>query len=198
MHGSYRSLAAMLLIAAVFGPLAAHAADSSTKPSAATVRLLPRDAVVPVRMVTRYFADVTKEAGKSFNETAVGNATGSLSLVFIDAAGTKKITLSVDEYASAVDAAAAFQTAVRGSKAAPGFKLTAAPGLGEESFAGTSRVGAEMHYGLGAREGRVIVSATHAGDIPVTPHNSKSMISLAGAVLTAARRVLRRGAAPPR
>src|SRR6476620_9699298 len=101
MYGLCRALAARVLTAAALFPLAAHAADSSTKLSAATVRLLPRDAVVPVRRMTGYFPDVTKEAGKNPNETTIGNATESISVVFTDAAGTKKITLSVDEYASA-------------------------------------------------------------------------------------------------
>src|SRR3954471_18669632 len=160
----------------------------------ATARSLPRDVIVPVSEVTRYFPDVVKEAGNGPNETTVGNARASISVVFTDADGTKKITLSVDEYPSAADAAAAFRTAVQGSKAAPGFKLTASPGLGEESFAGTSQVSAERHYGLGAREGRLIVSATHAGDISVTPQNSRSVISLAGTVLTDTKRVLGSGA----
>jgi hypothetical protein len=77
-----------------------------------------------------------------------------------------------------------------GSKAAPGFKPAASPSLGQEAFAGTSQVGAEMHFGLGAREGRLIVSATHAGDIPVTPDNSNNLASLGGEELATAKKVL--------
>ena len=190
MPGSCRPLAMMLLVVAVLLPLAALGDDSSKRSSSATAQLLPRDTIVPVSLVTRYFPEITEEAAAGPNETTVGNATRSISVVFTDADGTKKVTLSVDEYASADDADAAFQTAVQASEAAPGFKLTGAPGLGQEAFAGTSRVGAEMHYGLGARDGRLIVSATHAGDIPVTPDNSNSMIDLAGAVLATARQVL--------
>ena len=104
--------------------------------------------------------------------------------------GKKKVTVSVDQYASASDAAAAYQTAVQGSKAAPGFNPAATPNLGQEAFAGTSQVGAEMHFGLGARDGRLIMSATHAGDIPVTPDNSNNLISLGGMELTTAKQVL--------
>ena len=100
------------------------------------------------------------------------------------------MTLSVDQYATASDAASAYQTAVEGSKAAPGFKPAASPNLGQEAFAGTSRVGSETHFGLGARDGRLIMSATHAGDIPVTPENSNSLITLGGAELTTAKEVL--------
>ena len=100
------------------------------------------------------------------------------------------MTVSIDQYASASDAAAAYQTAVRGSKAAPGFNPAATPNLGQEAFAGTSQVGDEMHFGLGARDGRLIMSATHAGDIPVTPDNSNNLISLGGEELTTAKQVL--------
>ncbi len=193
MHGSRHPLGAMLLIAAVFLPFPARGADSSTRPSSAAAQLLPRDVVVPVSAVTKYFPVVTGEASTGPNETTVGNATGSISVVFTDANKTKKVTLSVDEYANTHDAAAAFQMAVEASKAAPGFKLTAAPNLGQEAFAGTSQSGAEMHYGLGARDGRLIVSATHAGDIPVTLNNSSSMIGLARAVLNTAEKVLESG-----
>jgi hypothetical protein len=55
---------------------------------------------------------------------------------------------------------------------------------------GTSQVGTETHFGLGARDGRLIMSATHAGDIPVTPENSNSLISLGGVELTTAKEIL--------
>lgn len=152
--------------------------------------LLPRDTVLPLSAVGRYFAEVNKEASTARNETSVGKPLGSISVNFTSADGKKKVTLSIDQYASATDAAAAYQTAVQGSMAAPGFKLVAAPDLGQEAFAGTSQVGAEQHFGLGARDGRLIMSATHAGDIPVTPENSHGLIRLGGETLTAAKQVL--------
>ena len=153
-------------------------------------QLLPRDTVVPVSAVTKYFPDVTKESSTGPNETSVGKPIASRSVVFASADGKKKVTLSVDQYASASGAAAAFQTAVQGSKAAPGFNPAAAPDLGQEAFAGTSQVGAEMHFGLGARDGALIMSATHAGDIPVTPDNSNNLISLGSDELTTAKQIL--------
>src|ERR1044071_4462306 len=114
-----------------------------------SVQLLPRDTVVPVSAVTKYFPDVTKEANTGPNETSVGKPIASRSALFASADGKQKVTLSVDQYASASDAEAAYQTAVQGSKLAPGFKPAASPALGQEAFAGTSQVGAEMHFGLG-------------------------------------------------
>ena len=141
-------------------------------------------------MVTQYFPDVTREANTGPNETSVGKPVTSRSVVFTSADGKKKVTLSIDQYASASDAAAAYQAAVQGSKDAPGFKPAPSPNLGQEAFAGTSQVGAEMHFGLGARDGRLIMSATHAGDIAVTPDNSNNLISLAGIELSTAKQIL--------
>ena len=183
--------AAMLTVAALALPLlSACSDDSSPQSPAATAALLAREAVVPVSVVTQYFPDVSTEASTGPNETSVGNPVASRSVVFVSADGKKKVTLSVDQYATASDAASAYQTAVEGSKAAPGFKPAASPNLGQEAFAGTSQVGAETHFGLGAREGRLIMSATHAGDIPVTPENSNSLVSLGGVELTTAKEIL--------
>jgi hypothetical protein len=158
--------------------------------AAPSAQLLPRDTVVPVSVVTKYFTDVTQEASTGPNETSVGAPIASRSVVFASADGKKKVTLSVDQYATAGDAAAAYQTAVEGSKAAPGFKPAATPDLRQEAFAGTSQVGAEMHFGLGARDGRLIMSATHAGDIPVTADNTNNLISLGGVALTTAKQAI--------
>ena len=196
MNRQRASWVAVLSVAAsAFLSLAACGDNSSstTAPSTTTTTaaaVLPRNTVVPVSVVTQYFPDVTKEVSTGPNETSVGKPIASRSVVFSSADGKKKVTVSVDQYASASDAAAAYQMAVQGSKAAPGFNPAAAPSLGQEAFAGTSQVGAEMHFGLGARDGRLIMSATHAGDIPVTPDNSNNLISLGGMELTTAKQVL--------
>ena len=138
---------ALLSLAACGDDLSSKTASSTA--AAASAALLPRNTVVPVSVVTQYFPDVTKETSTGPNETSVGKPIASRSVVFSSADGKKKVTLSVDQYASASDAAAAYQTAVQGSKAAPGFKPAASPNLGQEAFAGTSQVGTEMHFGLG-------------------------------------------------
>ena len=106
---------------AVVLPVAAIALLSLAACGDAAAPLLPRDTVVPVSAVTQYFPGVTKEASTGPNETSVGKPVASRSVVFVSADGKKKVTLSVDQYASASDAASAYQTAVQGSKAAPGF-----------------------------------------------------------------------------
>ena len=188
---------ATMLMAAVIAPisLAACGDDSSSKTASSTAAresaaLLPRNTVVPVSVVTQYFPDVAKESSTGLNETSVGRPIASRSVVFTNADGKKRVSISVDQYANVSDAAVAYQTAVQGSKAAPGFNPAASPNLGQEAFAGTSQVGSEMHFGLGARDGRLIMSATHAGDIAVTPDNSNNLITLGGMELTTAKQVL--------
>lgn len=186
--------AAMLLAAAMaILSVAARAEDASPKTdssAAQSTALLPREALLPVSVVNEHFPDVTEEASTGPNETTVGTPVASRSVVFTSADGKKKVTLSIDRYASASDAASAYRTAVEGSKAAPGFKPAGAPDLGEEAFAGSSQVGAEKHFGVGARDGALILSATHAGDIPVTPDNSNALISLGRVELATAKQAL--------
>ena len=185
MNRRFGALVGAVLIAAVFVPGAVYSDDT---PPADT--LLPRDAVVSVAVVTKYFPDVTQEASAGPNQTTAGNAVGSISVVFTSTDGTKKVTVSVDQYADNNDAAAAFQIAAEGSKSAPGFKPAPAPPLGEEALAGLSQVGAEQHFGLGARDGQLIISATHAGTIPVTSENSAKLVDLGREELINAKQVL--------
>jgi hypothetical protein len=47
-----------------------------------------------------------------------------------------------------------------------------------------------MHFGLGARDGALIMSATHAGAIPVTPENTRRLVELGGETLARAKRAV--------
>jgi hypothetical protein len=183
-----RRATALSLATAVL--LALTGCDNPSSTTASTAELLPRDAIVSVGVVTQHFPEITNEGSTGQNETSVGKPIATRSVVFLSADGKKKVTLSVDQYANTSDAAAAFQTAVKGSEVAPGFKPAAAPDLGQEAFAGTSQVGSETHFGLGARDGALIVSATHAGDIPVTAENTSNLINLSKAELASAKQLL--------
>ena len=185
MNRRFGALAGAVLIAAVFVPGGVYSDDTPRADE-----LLPRDAVVPVAVVTKHFPDVSQEANAGLNQTTVGNAIGSISVVFTSADGTKKVTVSVDQYADNTDATAAFQISVEGSKSAPGFKPAPPLPLGQEALAGMSQVGAEQHFGLGARDGRLIISATHAGAIPVTSENSAKLVDLSREGLINAKQVL--------
>jgi hypothetical protein len=111
---------AVVLSVAALALLSLAACGDAAGPSAS---LLPRDTLVPVSVVTQYFPDVTEEASTGPNETSVGKPIASRSVVFASADGKKKVTVSVDQYASASDAAAAYQTAVQGARPRPGSTL---------------------------------------------------------------------------
>src|SRR5262245_50062817 len=123
MKRQLRPRAVMLPVAAIaLSLLSACGDDSSPNPPAAdavSASLLARETVVPVSVVTQYFPDVSTEASTGANETSVGKPVASRSVVFTSPNGKKKVTLSVDQYATESDAASAYQTAVEGSKARP-------------------------------------------------------------------------------
>ena len=69
---------AVLSVAAI-ALLSLTACGDAAGPSAS---LLPRNTVVPVSVVTKYFPEITKEASTGSNETSVGRPIASRSVVF--------------------------------------------------------------------------------------------------------------------
>ena len=109
--------------------------------------------------------------------TAVANAKATRSVIYANSDGSKKVTITVDEYPTATDASSAYQEAVTKSKTVPGFKPAPAENLGQNAFVGTVTQGRETHIGLGALHTTLIVGATLAGYDP-TPQNTDKLISL--------------------
>jgi len=151
-------------------------ANSSAK---ASDSMLPRKVVVPRSTVNRFFPEATREASTGRNLTAVDNANATRSVIYANSDSSKKVTITVDEYATASDASSAYQQAVAKSKSVPGFKPVPAENLGKNAFVGTVTQGGETHIGLGALHGVLIVGATLAGYDP-TPENTARLISLTG------------------
>ena len=149
-------------------------ANSSMQASDST---LPREVVVPISVVNRFFPEVTSEAITGRNFTAVANAKATRSVIYTNSDGSKKVTITVDEYARASDASSAYQEAVAKSKTVPGFKPVPAENLGQNAFVGTVTQGGETHIGLGALHDTLIVAATLAG-YDLTPENTAKLISL--------------------
>jgi len=164
---------AALLIAAVGALSLAACGDSSSSGST-----LPRNVVVPLSVVNQFFPDVTQEASTGQNTTAVGNPTATRSVIYTTSDGSKKVTLTVDQYESASDASSAYQEAVQKSEVVPGFTPLPPPTVGQQAFAGTVTMGAETHVGLGALDGMLIVGATLAG-YDATPDNTARLVALA-------------------
>jgi len=157
----------LLLMADGQSPSAAKAADS----------ILPRNVVVATNVVNRFFPEVTSEASTGHNLTAVGNPKATRSVIYANSDSSRKVTISVDNYATQSDASSAYQEAVAKSKTVPGFKSVPSESLGRDAFVGTVTQGGETHIGLGALRGTLIIGATLAG-YDVTPENTARLISL--------------------
>jgi hypothetical protein len=150
--------------------------------------VLPRSFVVLLRVVEEFFPEVTKEASTGQNSTAVGNPKATRSVIYTNTDGSKKVTITVDQYENSTDTSSAYEQAVEKSKI-PGFKPVSVPNLGQKAFAGTVTMGAETHVGLGALAGKVIVGVTLAGYDP-TPDNVTKLVAVARKEDAAARAAL--------
>lgn len=145
--------------------------------TAASVPLLPRDVVVPISVVNRLFPELRREAITGQNLTAVGKPRATRSVIYTNSDNSKKLTITVDQYANSSDTLSAYQEAVQRSKVVPGFKPISAPNLRQNAFIGSVTQGKETHIGLGALNDTLIVGATLVGYDP-TPRNTAKLISL--------------------
>lgn len=149
----------------------------SPSPGKASDSILPRKVVVGIKVVNRFFPEVTSEASTGRNLTAVANPEATRSVIYANSDRTTKVTITVDDYATASDASSAYQEAVTKSKTVPGFKPVASEDLGQNAFIGTVTQGGETHIGLGALRGTLIIGVTLAG-YDLTPENTARLISL--------------------
>jgi hypothetical protein len=149
----------------------------SPSPAKAADSILSSNVVVRISTVNRFFPEVTSEASTGRNLTAVANAKATRSVIYANSDSSKKVTISVDQYATASDASSAYQEAVAKSKTVPGFKPVHAENLGQDAFVGTVTQGGETHIGLGALHDALIVGATLAG-YDLTPENTAKLVAL--------------------
>jgi len=151
--------------------------ESSSSP-VTSCTALPRKVIVSLGGVSRLFTDITREASSGRNLTVTGNPKATRMVIYETSDGSRKVTITVDQYGSPSDASAAFQQAVQKSQSVPGFKPVPVPTLGQQTFAGTTTMGAETHIGLGALDHKLIVGATLAG-YDATPDNATKLVALA-------------------
>lgn len=191
-RGSRLGRLAVLLIAVVaaFSPAAyGQSSSSSISTASASGSLLPRNVVVPLRVVKRFFAEVTQQASTGRNLTAVGNPKATRSVIYANADDSKKVTITVDLYRNSRDAWPAFREALQKSKDVPGFKPISIPTVGQRAFAGMVTMGTETHVGLGALDGKLIVGVTLAG-FDATRRNISELVALARVEVAAAKEAL--------
>lgn len=191
-----RGKLAVLATAAV-GVLAlpACAAEPSTSPDSQTAvqpspspsgPVLPRSVVISLPEVQRLFPDLTVETDMGPNPTATGNTTATRSVAFTNSDGSKKVTVSVDEYANPEDASQGYQQAVQRSEAVPGFNSIQVPLLGDKAFAGRVTQDGVTLIGIGVLTGKLVVGATSAG-YDANPENLAKLVALMGAAVAVAK-----------
>ena len=150
---------------------------------------LPRNVIVPLSEVSRLFPDITRETSTGRNLTATGNPKATRLVIYESGDGSKKVTITVDQYGSSRDASSAYkQQAVQKSQSVPGFKPVQVPRLGQQAFAGTTTMDAETHIGLGTLDHKLIVGATLAG-YDATPDNPTKLVAVARMQGAAAKRI---------
>ena len=180
-HNGLEPRPAISLMIALIGILSlnmyAQSPSQSAVATSASGSLLSREVVVPLSVVNHFFPEITRQATTGQNLTAVGNAKATRSVIYANSDSSKKVTITVDQYASSSDASSAYQEAVQKSKTVPGFKPIPAENLGQNAFIGTVTQGGETHIGLGALDGTVIVGATLAG-FDATPDIIDKRISM--------------------
>src|SRR4051794_38247054 len=108
---------------AVTASLSLTAAGQSPSPANDSAKafesVLPRNVVVPISTISRFFPEVTREASTGRNLTAVANVNATQSVIYTNNDSSKKVTITVDQYATASDASSAYQEAVAKSKTVP-------------------------------------------------------------------------------
>lgn len=161
-------------VAVIFGMMMMVAGCGGSK------SLLPSRYVVPLNVVSQYFASITKHDSAEMDSTAQGNPNATRAVFFIDSANTQKVTVTVDRYANTADAASAYNTALSKSEQVSGFTPISIPLIGQQSFAGSVTQGMETHVGLGALDGIFVFGVTLAG-FDATQGNVNNLVSLASA-----------------
>lgn len=179
--GSRRGLLTLLIVALPFIPLAMGGQSSPSRSATdeTSGRLLPRNFVVTLRLVSQLFPEIVQQSSTGRDLTAVGNPEATRAVFFTNGDGSKLVTVTVDRYRTSNEASDAYREALDRSRRAPGFKpISLLLNVGQEAFAGTANVGDEVHVGLGALDGTLIVGATLAG-FQATLDNFINLVALA-------------------
>ncbi len=150
---------------------------------------LARNVIVPLSEVVRLFSDIVREASTGGNATATGKPQATRMVIYESGDGSKKVTITVDQYGSPRDASSAYKQAVQKSEAVPGFKPVGVPRLGQLAFAGTTTMDAETHIGLGMLDHKLIVGATLAG-YDATPDHVAKLVAVTRRQGAAAKRTV--------
>jgi len=120
--GSRLGRLAALSIAVVGALSPAAYRQSSSNTTSTSDSMPPRNIVVPLSVIQRFFPEITQEATTGQNLTAAGDSTTTRSVIYATGDASKKVTVTVDQYESSTDASSAYQQAIEtesGSSLAP-------------------------------------------------------------------------------
>jgi len=170
------------------------ACESFSAP-ATSAGTLSRNVIVPLSDVIRLFPDIVREASTGGNATATGKPKATRMVIYEADDGSKKLTITIDQYGSLDDASSAYQQAVKKSQSVPGYKPVRVPTLGQETFAATVTKDTETHIGLGALDHRLILGATLAG-YDATSDIADKLVAVARMQGAAARAAMGSGGSP--
>lgn len=181
-------IATFSLVAYAYGHSLSPVSLLSINTTVASGSILTRNVIVPLSIVNQLFPEMTHETSTGINLTAVGNPKATRSVIYATDDGSKKVTITVDQYESLSDASSAYQQAIQKSKL-PGFMPLSIPNLGEQSFAGTVTIDTETHIGLGVLDGNLIVGVTLAG-YDASPNSVTNLVTLARIESATAKTIL--------
>ncbi len=101
-------------------------AESQQDQTTFEANLLPEDVVVALDGVQSYFPEIERQTATGENSTAAG-APEATRMVIYEGGDGRRVTISVDQYASSAAASAAFEQAIGKSEVVPGFVALPAP-----------------------------------------------------------------------
>lgn len=118
--------------------------------------------MVSLKATQQFFPAVTRELNAGANPTAVGQPRATRMVIYGTNDGSKKVTLSVDDYENPSEAWLAYQQAVKRTDL-PEFTSIAVSNVGQQVVAGTVTKGSETHTEVTTQDGALLVGASLAG-----------------------------------
>ena len=82
------------------------------------------------------FADLIRQTSTGRNLMATGNPEATRMVIYEADDGSKKLTMTVDQYGSPGEASSAYQQAVQKSQSVPGFKPVRVPKFSQQALPG--------------------------------------------------------------
>ncbi|MGW4337127.1 hypothetical protein ACWEK5_30620 [Rhodococcus koreensis] len=175
-------LAGVVLAAGCGQPDSGSDAKSQQDQTTSEANLLPEDVVVALDGVQSYFPEIERQTATGENSTAA-DAPDATRMVIYEGGDGRRVTISVDHYASPDAASTAFEQAIDKSEVVQGFTPLPAPtDVGDKAFAGSVTQGPDTHIGYGALAGDYVVGVTSAG-YPATPENVDKLTDLTRAAV---------------